>query len=59
MLLPEFYVKMLAHIANRKQMTTENNEKIDIEVGLLNELTSNKQYSFERNHNQITLIGGN
>ena len=47
-LLPDYYNKMLNHIAMRKHNSTFEDEKIQMNVNLLNELTSTKQFSFDR-----------
>ena len=55
-LLPSYYIKMLEHIANRKQKITANDEKIEVNIQLLNELTSNKRFSFEGTLIKIIII---
>ena len=47
---------MLEHIANRKQKITANDEKIEVNIQLLNELTSNKRFSFEGTLIKIIII---
>ena len=43
---------MLNHIETRNNQILQQNEKIQIDVGLLNQLTSNGRYSFESNFYQ-------
>ena len=40
---------MLNHIAQSKKQLVQQNEKIEIDVALLNELTARQNYSFESN----------
>ena len=46
-LLPDIYEKMLQKIANSKQQALAENEKIEMRVDILNQLTTKNKYSFE------------
>jgi len=46
--LPDIYLKMLDRIANLKESLVDGGEKIEFDVDLLNQLTANTKYSFER-----------
>ena len=46
-LLPQIYQRMLNHIVICKEQQQQQTEKIEIKMGLFNELTSRQKYCFE------------
>ena len=47
-LLPEIYISMLDRIASSRQNNLPDEEKIEMKVSILNQLTAKQRYSFER-----------